>query len=80
MYRHVTFLTKAEKAAVDAGTIVVIDHGCPTGAQELPVRYVVNTVGQYAPRSFTKRAEAEAALRLAGWDVADYEKKLARLA
>jgi len=80
IYRHVVGLTREEKAAVDSGKLVVIDHDCPTGSQELPVRYVVNTRGNYAPRSFTSRKQAEAALRLAGGDLTEGEQKLARLA
>jgi len=80
MYRSVSGLTAAEKEAVSNGDVVVIDHDCPTGAQELPVRFVIKTGGKFAPRSFNKRADAEAALRLGDWDPAEYEKKLARLA
>lgn len=80
MYRSVAGLTVAEKSAVAAGTIVVIDHDCPTGNRELPVRYVIKFGQKFAPRSFTDRKQAEAALRICGRDVSEFENKLARLA
>ena len=80
MYRSVAGLTAAEKEAVESGrTIVVIDHDCPTGNRELPVRYVIKAGGKFAPRSFTERKCAEAALRLCGREPREFEKKLSTL-